>query len=91
MSDEIVQLQEPKDDGIRERFVVPQNTLYLHPRQMEVYNSTARFKVVVAGRRWGKSELAKTSLIKFARKPKRLVWYVAPSYRIETDHVANSR
>lgn len=27
----------------------------LHPKQMEVYRSKARFRVVVAGRRWGKA------------------------------------
>ena len=69
-------------DEIREQFRPPANTLFLHPKQMEVYNSPHRFKVVVAGRRWGKTQLAKISLIKFARKPKRLIWYVAPSYRM---------
>ena len=42
-------------DEIREAFHVPRNTLFLHPKQMEVYASTCRFKVVVAGRRWGKA------------------------------------
>jgi hypothetical protein len=69
-------------DEIREAFRPPKNTLFLHPRQMEVYRDTRRFKVVVAGRRWGKSQLAKVCLIKFARIPRRLVWYVAPSYRM---------
>jgi len=32
----------------------PTNILYLHPKQMEVYRAQARFRVVVAGRRWGK-------------------------------------
>lgn len=67
---------------IRDAFTAPKNTMFLHAKQMEVFKSTARFKVVVAGRRWGKSQLAKISLIKFARKPKRLIWYVAPSYRM---------
>ncbi len=57
-------------------------TLFLHEKQMEVYRAKSRFKVVVAGRRWGKTQLAKTSIMKFARIPKRLVWYVAPSYRM---------
>lgn len=69
-------------DEIREPFTVPKNTLFLHKKQMEVYKSPHRFKVVVAGRRWGKTQLAKTSLIKYARKKKRLIWYVAPSYRM---------
>lgn len=69
-------------DEIREQFRPPSNTLFLHKKQMEVYHSPHRFRVVVAGRRWGKTQLAKISLIKFARKPKRLIWYVAPSYRM---------
>lgn len=69
-------------DEIRESFRPPTNTLFLHAKQMEVFRSPHRFKVVVAGRRWGKTQLAKVSLIKFARKKRRLVWYVAPSYRM---------
>lgn len=60
----------------------PSSKLFLHKRQMEVYASRHRFKVVVAGRRWGKTQLAKTSILKFARIKKRLIWYVAPSYRM---------
>jgi hypothetical protein len=56
--------------------------LYLHKKQMEVYNSPHRFRVVVAGRRWGKSQLAKILIFKYARIRRRLVWYVAPSYRM---------
>ena len=56
--------------------------LYLHEKQMRVYTNRARFRVVVAGRRWGKTQLAKISLIKYAKVRKRLVWYVTPSYRM---------
>lgn len=31
------------------------SVLYLHEKQMEVYQNKARFRVVVAGRRWGKA------------------------------------
>ena len=58
------------------------STLFLHEKQMEVYKAKSRFKVVVAGRRWGKTQLAKISIIKYARVRKRLIWYVAPSYRM---------
>jgi len=54
----------------------------LHQKQAEVFRSPHRFKVVVAGRRWGKTELAKAKLIKAARKPRQIVWYVAPTYRM---------
>lgn len=59
--------------------------LSLHPKQMEVFSWKSRFKVVVAGRRWGKTELAKSSIVKEARIGKRLIWYVAPTYRMAKD------
>jgi len=58
------------------------NELFLHEKQMEVYNAKSRFKVVVAGRRFGKSMLAMVMMIRYARVRNRLVWYVAPSYRM---------
>ena len=57
-------------------------TLTLHPKQMEVYRSKARFRVVVAGRRWGKSALSRVEMIKHAKKRKSKIWYVAPTYRM---------
>lgn len=57
-------------------------SLILHPKQMLVHKDRHRFKVVVAGRRWGKTQLAKIAIIKQAAEPKRLIWYVAPSYRM---------
>jgi hypothetical protein len=56
--------------------------LFLHKKQMEVFRDPRRFRVVVAGRRWGKTQLAKVSLIQYAGQPRRLIWYVAPSYRM---------
>lgn len=56
--------------------------IMLHPGQMDVFKTRSRFKVVVAGRRWGKTQLAKTLIIKMARIKKRKVWYVAPTYQM---------
>ncbi len=56
--------------------------LRLHPGQMEVYRAPHRFKVVTAGRRWGKTQCAKAHIIRHAQIPKQLIWYVAPSYRM---------
>ncbi|WP_297478375.1 terminase family protein [Ferrovum sp.] len=56
--------------------------LSLHPKQMEVYKSKARFRVVVAGRRWGKSALSRVLMIKHAQVRNTLIWYVAPTYRM---------
>lgn len=60
----------------------PKAKLSLHPKQMEVFKSKARFRVVVAGRRWGKTQLSKTLMIRKAQKPKQRIWYVAPTYRM---------
>jgi len=57
-------------------------SLTLHPKQMLVYKSGARFRVVVAGRRWGKTQLAKTLMITRAKVRKRKIWYVAPTYKM---------
>jgi hypothetical protein len=54
--------------------------LTLHSGQREVFDDPRRFKVVVAGRRWGKTQLAKITIVKHALEPKRLIWYVAPTY-----------
>ena len=56
--------------------------LHLHKHQMECFASQHRFKVVVSGRRWGKTVYAKTEMLRAARKPRQLVWYVAPTYRM---------
>lgn len=60
--------------------------LKLHPGQMKVARKDKRFKVVVAGRRWGKTFFSATNLIKAAvKKKKALVWYVAPTYGMARD------
>lgn len=56
--------------------------LKLHPKQFEVYVDPHRFKVVVAGRRWGKTKLAAAWLIAGAKKSDSVNWYVAPSYQM---------
>jgi hypothetical protein len=60
-----------------------QYKLSLHPKQMEVYLDPHRFRVMVAGRRFGKSFLSRIELIAAAiKKPNQNVWYVAPTYRM---------
>jgi hypothetical protein len=76
-----MQLREPGLPSVK-AITAEMEAIFLHPKQMEVFRSPHRFRVVVAGRRWGKTQLAKVSLIKYAKVPKRLVWYVAPSYRM---------
>lgn len=54
--------------------------LAMHKGQREVFNDPHRFKVVVAGRRWGKTQLSKLTICRAACKKKQLIWYVAPTY-----------
>lgn len=50
--------------------------------QETITKSTTRFRVVVAGRRFGKTHLAIRELAYHAREPGKDVWYVAPSYKM---------
>ncbi len=66
----------------------------LHAKQLEIFKSKARFKIVAAGRRAGKSYLsAVTLLIEALKEHNRYgiplqgkeVWYVAPTYQQARD------
>ena len=50
--------------------------------QAAVANDKSRFRVLVAGRRFGKSFLCIRELAKYARYPDRRVMYIAPSIRM---------
>ncbi len=65
----------------------------LHPRQLEVFHHPARYKVVAAGRRFGKSFLAAVTLFVAAAENEKVrsdgeridlslekVYYVAPKF-----------
>ena len=49
--------------------------------QKKVINDQSRFRVLITGRRFGKTFLAINELAKFASIPNQKVWYVAPTYR----------
>lgn len=51
----------------------------LHPGQAQVMDNPARFKVVACGRRWGKTELGKTALLRMALQHQRRAWWLAPT------------
>lgn len=53
----------------------------LRPAQMAVFRSPARFRVLVAGRRFGKTQLALVEMLRASAGKGRKVWYVAPNYR----------
>ena len=52
----------------------------LKPAQSRVFICDRRFRVLAAGRRFGKTYLACTELCRAAMGPGRVAWYVAPSY-----------
>ena len=49
--------------------------------QKKVIDEKARFRVLITGRRFGKTFLAINELAKFSSIPNQKIWYVAPSYR----------
>lgn len=52
-----------------------------HVGQREVHDSPARFKVLAAGRRWGKTRLGVNECLSVAAEGGR-AWWVAPSYKM---------
>ncbi len=58
----------------------------LHPAQLEIFNSEKRFKVVAAGRRFGKSRLAAwILLIKALQSESKDVFYIGPTFQQAKD------
>jgi hypothetical protein len=57
----------------------------LHPSQARVWTDPARFRIVVAGRRWGKSRLAAMELLKAGLEGTKDAFYVAPTFQQARD------
>jgi hypothetical protein len=55
-------------------------SLGLREQQMLVFDYPARFRVVVAGRRFGKTRLALAEMLRAAAISGRVVWYIGPTY-----------
>lgn len=51
----------------------------LHPRQAEIARDPSRYKVLVCGRRWGKTRLGAYLALRAGTRGKRVFW-VAPTY-----------
>ena len=49
--------------------------------QKQIASSTARFRVAICGRRFGKTHLAMRELARFATVPNSEVWYVSPTFK----------
>lgn len=65
-------------------------TWNLSPKQRELFESDARFRIGMGGRRFGKNELSSAAFIDYALNPEDydfgadeepLLWWVAPTYR----------
>ena len=53
----------------------------LDPIRRNILKHPARHRVVVAGRRWGKTHLALVFLLQGNILPNQRRWYIAPTYR----------
>jgi len=52
-----------------------------HPAQRRVFDSDARFQIVLAGRRWGKTELGVDRIIRGVCRMPGIYWWVGLSWR----------
>jgi hypothetical protein len=58
-----------------------------HPGQRAVMDSPARFRIVAAGRRWGKSSMCAHEALEYALEtPESTVWWVSPSYQQSNEY-----
>lgn len=54
----------------------------LSSAQENIANTDRRFRVLISGRRFGKTHLAIREMCRAAAKPDQKVWYISPSYRM---------
>jgi hypothetical protein len=50
--------------------------------QREVLTDETRFLILCAGRRWGKSKIGAARAVREARNSKKIIWWVAPDYKV---------
>lgn len=67
----------PAKEAKSQRFTIP---LTLTPKQKIIDETDARFKIVRAGRKFGKSTYAEYSCIRHAGKPNSVVLFIGPTY-----------
>jgi len=69
-------------DAVDEQQQILAGTWQPFGEQQAIMQHPARFRIVVAGRRWGKSEMAAHEALEFALEhPGATVWWVAPTYQ----------
>ena len=57
----------------------------LHPGQKQIVEDNARFKVITAGRRWGKSVISRMWILKKAAEVPGTYWIISPTYAMGKD------
>lgn len=57
--------------------------------QKLIADDNNRWRVVAAGRRFGKTHLCLRELARFAAQPNKTIWYIAPSYRMAKQIIWN--
>jgi hypothetical protein len=50
--------------------------------QLKVSSNSSRFRVLISGRRFGKTYLCITEMMKYASQPNKKIWYVAPTFKM---------
>ena len=55
--------------------------------QYQVSKSNKRFRVLVSGRRFGKTYLCITEMMKYATQVNKKIWYVAPTFKMAKEIV----
>ena len=55
--------------------------------QHKVSSSNKRFRVLVSGRRFGKTYLCITEMMKYATQINKKIWYVAPTFKMAKEIV----
>ena len=55
--------------------------------QYQVSTSDNRFRVLISGRRFGKTFLCITEMMKYASKVNQTIWYVAPTFKMAREIV----
>ena len=50
--------------------------------QYQISSSNKRFRVLISGRRFGKTYLCITEMMKYASRVKQNIWYVAPTFKM---------
>jgi len=68
-------------DAVGEQEAILESLWQPHPAQQAIIQHSARYRLVVAGRRWGKSEMAAHLALECAlENADATVWWVAPTY-----------